>query len=114
LVLVDLSATPAKLETNVPEKVIYVHGGCKNVIDNELDSIIYQLKQLGTKVKSVCPTGHSLGAALAQIFAATYAFLPPDQQPFPLRSKIYTFASPMALWTENVDKDFDLVDSMFQ
>ena len=112
--LIDLSATPAKLQTNDPKRIIYVHGGCKNVVDNEFDNILSHLQQLGPKAKSVCFTGHSLGAALAQIFAATYAFLPRDQQPLPLRAKIYTFACPMVLWTEHVDNNIDLVDSAFQ
>jgi hypothetical protein len=57
--------------------------------------------------------GHSLGAALAQVFATLYAFLPPDKQPLPLRSKIYTFAGPMALWIDNVIDNSNLLDSKF-
>eukprot|EP01036_Dinobryon_divergens_P025616 gene25616-34183_t len=111
--LVDLSATPAMVKTSDPQKVIYVHGGCKNVIENEFDNILFELRKLGTKAKTVCSTGHSLGAALAQVFATIYAFLPPDQQPLPLRSKIYTFAGPMALWIDNVIDNSDLLDSKF-
>ena len=112
--LVDLSATPAKVKTNDPNKIIYVHGGCKNVIENEFDNILFHLRQLGTKAKTVCSTGHSLGAALAQVFATIYSFLPQDQQPLPLRPKMYTFAGPMALWTDNVANHSALLDSKFQ
>ena len=105
---VDFSAVPAEtFVTNEDDIIepIYVHGGCKNVVDIELAIILQQLRRVkaeNSHVSSLIVTGHSLGAALAQIFAVVYTTLEHHKQPIPLHHHLFTFASPMALWTSKV------------
>ena len=105
---VDFSAVPAETFVKNEEGIIepiYVHGGCKNVVDVEMADIVEQLhdlKEKNSSVSSLIVTGHSLGATLAQVFAVVYTTLEHKKQPIPLHHHLFTFASPMALWTNKV------------
>ena len=104
---VDISTVPARAYVkNGPgePRRVYIHGGCKNAVDNEMDTILEQLNSLRKKNADIVwlsVTGHSLGGGLAQAFIVAYAAL--DTNPIPLYPKIFTFASPMVLWTNDVD-----------
>lgn len=76
---------------------VHVHAGFNTAIENIFETILSALQS--HKVKSFYVTGHSLGAALAQVFGLKYLVQRPAA---PLCSSdllhILTFAAPMVLW----------------
>ena len=113
---VDISTVPARANVRNglgEEKRVYIHGGCKNVVDNEMDLILeklYSLHEKNADIIWLSVTGHSLGGGLAQAFTVAYAAL--DTKPIPLYPKIFTFAAPMVLWTNGVDSQiFETIEN---
>lgn len=85
---------------------VYVHAGFYTAIENIFDTILTALEK--NNIQSFYVTGHSLGGALAQIFALKYLVHHPLLQgkhyPTIVRTHnsrlqhILTFAAPMILW----------------
>lgn len=99
--LINASLAPANINRGTANKEkVFVHGGYLSAVDNCMDGIKEQLQPFAKKGGyKLCPTGHSLGGGLTQMFALLYDADPCDN--LPLHDKIYSFAAPMILWAFN-------------
>eukprot|EP00602_Paraphysomonas_sp_CaronLab_P003193 CAMPEP_0185039274 /NCGR_PEP_ID=MMETSP1103-20130426/35971_1 /TAXON_ID=36769 /ORGANISM="Paraphysomonas bandaiensis, Strain Caron Lab Isolate" /LENGTH=553 /DNA_ID=CAMNT_0027578095 /DNA_START=527 /DNA_END=2188 /DNA_ORIENTATION=+ len=89
----DLSCQPIKIFGSV-----FVHSGFNTAVENIYETVLSRLMEFD--IDTFCVTGHSLGGALAQVFALkyliTHKYKRPDKSP-ELRRSI-TFGSPMTLF----------------
>lgn len=99
--LVDLSIAPANMFQSSPNLMqFYVHSGFLSVVQSSFEDI----KSVLTKSVPVdesytlLVTGHSLGAACAQVFAWLYSTAPVAG--LDLDTELYTFAAPQILWSK--------------
>ena len=100
--LVDLSTAPANMfQSSTP---IYVHSGYLSVVQSSLEKIKSILLANNPEGYTLLVTGHSLGAATAQVFAWLYSKAPVTG--LNLGQKIFTFAAPQILWSkpENINQ----------
>lgn len=86
-------------------KPIYVHSGFLSVVQSILEKIKSILSDNNTVGEgyTLLVTGHSLGAATAQVFAWLYSKAPVTG--LSLDKEIFTFAAPQILWSkpENIN-----------
>jgi len=104
--LVDLSTAPANMfQSFTDPKPIYVHSGFLSVVQSSLEKIKSTLSDNYTVSEgyTLLVTGHSLGAATAQVFAWLYSKAPVTG--LNLDKEIFTFAAPQILWSkpENIN-----------
>ncbi|CAE7536886.1 PLIP1 [Symbiodinium microadriaticum] len=74
----------------------HVHSGFNAAVENVFDDITAALRASGVKNFNV--TGHSLGGALAQLFALKYMLQHPQPAESATLKRVITFGAPMTLW----------------
>ena len=110
--LVDLSTAPANMfQSSTIRKPSYVHSGFLSVVQSSFEDIksILSANYPVGETYTLLVTGHSLGAASAQVFAWLYSTAPFAD--LDLDKELFTFAAPQILWSKPENNIHQIIPS---